>query len=104
MNPSSGGVASPNFAVAVTAFSAIVTNPPTVLPIPLSVTFGSGGSSGGIGSPIVFNWTDTSYDMGYVLQTTTNLLSSWTTVAGATSGFSTNITTGPSVFYRLYHP
>jgi hypothetical protein len=99
MNPTAG-IPSPNFAVAVTKFSDIVTNPPTVLPIPLTAAF----AGGGIGSGITFNWTDTSYDTGYVLQTATNLLGPWTVVTGAASGFTTNVTSAPAVFYRLYHP
>jgi len=88
MNPSSGGVPSPNFAVAVTKFSDIVV---PVLPIQLSVTPGNGS--------LTFNWTDSSFS----LQSTTNLLGPWTSISGATSPY-TDLETNAATFYRLYHP
>jgi hypothetical protein len=83
----------PNVFLAVTKWSDIVTNVAPVLPIPLNATFGPGGG-------ITFNWSDATFS----LQTTTNLLSPWTTVPGATSPFVTNTTSATSVFYRLFHP
>jgi hypothetical protein len=82
----------PNFAVAVTKFSDIVTNLPVINPIPLNITVA--------GSSLTFNWTDASF----TLQSATNLLGPWVDIVGATSPFVTNTTADPSVFYRLFHP
>jgi len=92
MNPSApvGGVANPNFAVAVTQFSGIVV---PVSPIPLSLSV-SGGT-------FTFNWTDSSFS----LQSATNVVGPWTTIPGATDGFTTNaVPADPTLFFRLYHP
>jgi len=92
MNPS-GSISAPNFAVAVTKFSDIVTNPPVVLPVPLTATFAGGN--------VTFNWTDATF----ALQTATNLLGTWSDIIGATDGFMTNVaTTNGSTFFRLRHP
>jgi len=82
----------PNFSIGVTKFSDIVTNPPVILPVPLTATL-SGGN-------FTFNWTDPSF----TLQTTTNILGPWIDITGATDGFMTNITTDPANFFRLFHP
>ena len=90
MNPNGSGVASPNFAVAVTRFADIVV---LVSPIPLNMT-----ASGGI---LTFNWTDPSFS----LQCATNVLGPWTTITGASSGFMTNAAPDqPEMFFRLSHP
>ena len=82
----------PNFAVAVTKFSDIVTNPAIVSPIPLNMAVA--------GSSLTFSWTDGTF----TLQTATNLVGPWTGVMGATSPFMTNVTSDPVIFYRLFHP
>jgi hypothetical protein len=90
MNPNSSGVASPNFAVAVTRFADIVV---IVSPIPLTMNV-SGGT-------LTFNWTDPSFS----LQCATNVVGPWTTITGASSGFMTNATPDqPEMFFRLSHP
>lgn len=71
---------------------AIVAGTPVVNPIPLSVIFASGSAA--------FNWTDASF----VLQDSTNVAGPYTTIAGASTGFSTNTTSAPTMFFRLYHP
>jgi len=80
----------PNFSVAVTQFSDIVTNT-SAIPIPLTTTYSSGA--------ITFNWSDASFS----LQSSTNVAGPYTAIIGASSGFTTN-TTDPTVFFRLYHP
>ena len=81
---------SPNFAVAVTQFSDIVV---LVSPIPLNMTV-SGGN-------FTFNWSDPSFN----LQCATNVIGPWTTITGASSGFTTNSTPDqPDMFFRLAHP
>jgi hypothetical protein len=79
-----------NFSVAVTRFADIVTTAPS--PIPLNLAY-----SGGI---LTFNWSDASF----VLQSATNVVGPYTTISGANSGFITNTTSAPAMFFRLYHP
>jgi hypothetical protein len=79
----------PNFSVAVTKFSDIVV---PVNPIPLSFNL-SGGN-------FTFNWTDATFS----LQASTNVVGPYITIPGATSGFITNTTAAPTMFFRLYHP
>jgi hypothetical protein len=82
---------SPSYTLAVTKFSDIVTTPPPA-PIPLSVSYASGS--------LTFNWSDPSFS----LQSSTNVAGPYTTIPGATSGFSTNTTATPTLFFKLYHP
>ena len=79
-----------NFSVAVTRFADIVTTAPS--PIPLNLAY-----SGGI---LTFNWSDASF----LLQSATNVVGPYTTISGANSGFTTNTTSAPAMFFRLYHP
>jgi hypothetical protein len=79
-----------NFSVAVTRFADIVTTVP--LPGPLNLSF-SGGN-------ITFSWSDPSFS----LQSSTNVAGPYTTIFGASSGFMTNTTSAPTMFFRLYHP
>jgi hypothetical protein len=79
-----------NFSVAVTRFADIVTTAPS--PIPLNLAY-----SGGI---LTFTWSDSSF----VLQSSTNVAGPYTTIPGANSGFTTNTTSAPAMFFRLYHP
>jgi hypothetical protein len=80
---------SPNFSVAVTKFSDIVV---PVNSIPLSFNYSSGN--------LTFNWTDASFS----LQASTNVVGPYITISGAISGFITNTTAAPTMFFRLYHP
>ena len=78
------------YSVAVTRFADIVAaSPPVVL-----VVSHSGGNN------LVFNWSDATYS----LQSATNVLGPFNTILGATSGFTTNTTSHPTLFFRLYHP
>jgi hypothetical protein len=79
-----------NFSVAVTRFADIVTTAPS--PIPLNLAY-----SGGI---LTFTWSDPSF----VLQSSAIVSGPYTTISGASSGFTTNTTSGATMFYRLYHP
>jgi hypothetical protein len=79
-----------NFSVAVTRFADIVTTAPS--PIPLNLAY-----SGGI---LTFTWSDSSF----VLQSSANVTGPYTTISGASSGFTTNTTSGATMFFRLYHP
>ena len=79
------------WAVGVTRFADIVTTPPPV-PIPLNANF-SGGN-------VTFTWSDPSF----LLQSSTTVTGSYTTIPGASSGFMTNTASGPTMFFRLYHP
>jgi hypothetical protein len=79
----------PNIFLAVTKFSDIVLPPPP--PIPLDMSF-----SGGV---LTFNWTDPSFN----LQSATNVAGPYTTIPGATTGFTTN-TTSDQMYFRLFHP
>ena len=79
-----GGVSSSVITITVTNV--------TVTPIALTNVVAGGN--------ITFTWSDNSFN----LQTTTNLLGTWTTVSGAVSGFVTNVTAEPTRFYRLLHP
>ena len=80
-----------NFSVAVTRFADIVTTA-TLSPIPLNL-----GYSGGI---LTFTWSDASF----LLQSSTNVVGPYTTISGANSGFTTNTTSGATMFFRLYNP
>ena len=80
-----------NFSVAVTRFADIVTTA-TLSPIPLNL-----GYSGGI---LTFTWSDASF----LLQSSTNVAGPYTTISGANSGFTTNTTSRPAMFFRLYRP
>jgi hypothetical protein len=79
-----------NFSVAVTRFADIVTTAPS--PIPLNLAY-----SGGI---LTFTWSDPSF----VLQSSAIVSGPYTTISGASSGFTTNTTSGATMFFRLYHP
>ena len=79
------------WAVAVTRFADIVTTA-TLSPIPLNL-----GYSGGI---LTFTWSDASF----LLQSATNVVGPYTTISGANSGFTTNTTSRPAMFFRLYRP
>jgi hypothetical protein len=76
--------------IVVTRFSDIVTTVPS--PIPLTIIRS--------GSTLTFNWSDASFS----LQSATNVTGPYSTIAGAAPGFSTNITSSATVFFRLYHP
>jgi hypothetical protein len=84
-------VPSPNFSVMVTKWADINTNLPPV-PIPLNLGFAAG--------TLTFNWTNSDF----VLQTATNVAGPYSTVTGAATGFTTNTSSGPTMFFRLYHP
>lgn len=75
----------PTYAGAIVAGTLIVS------PIPLSAVFATGSAT--------FNWTDASF----VLQDSTNVAGPYTTISGASTGFSTNTTSAPTMFFRLYH-
>ena len=79
-----------NFTLAVTRFADIVTTapPPVILHL------------GYAGGALTFTWSDPSY----VLQSSANVTGSYTTISGASSGFTTNTTSHSTLFYRLYHP
>jgi hypothetical protein len=79
-----------NFTLAVTRFADIVTTASS--PIPLSL-----GYAGGI---LTFTWSDASF----VLQSSAIVTGPYTTIPGASSGFTTNATSHPAMFFRLYHP
>lgn len=79
-----------NFSVAVTRFADIVTTPPPT-PIPLGLAV-SGGT-------LTFNWADPSF----LLQVATNVAGPYSTIGGASSGFTTNAASAPTMFFRLYH-
>jgi hypothetical protein len=79
-----------NFSVAVTRFADIVTTAPS--PIPLNLAY-----SGGV---LTFTWSDSSF----VLQSSAIVTGPYTTISGASSGFTTNTTSGATLFFRLYHP
>jgi hypothetical protein len=79
------------WAVGVTRFADIVTTPPPS-PIPLNANF-SGGN-------VTFTWSDASFS----LQSSTNVAGPYTTITGAATGFSTNTTSAPTMFFRLYNP
>ena len=80
-----------NWSVAVTRFADIVTTPPPA-PIPLNVNLS--------GSTLTFTWSDASF----YLQNATNVTGPYKSITGAAPGFMTNTTSGPQMFYRLYHP
>lgn len=80
-----------NFTLAVTRFADIVTTAP-LSPIPLNL-----GYAGGI---LTFTWSDASF----VLQSSAIVTGPYTTISGAGSGFITNTTSAPAMFFRLYHP
>lgn len=78
------------YSVAVTRFADIVAgSPPVIL-----------GVSRSGGNNITFTWNDASYS----LQSAANVLGTYNTISGATTGFSTNTASHPTMFYRLYHP
>ncbi len=79
-----------NFTLAVTRFADIVTTAPP--PVILNL-----GYAGGI---LTFTWSDSSY----VLQSSANVTGTYSTITGASSGFTTNTTTHSTLFYRLYRP
>jgi hypothetical protein len=79
-----------NFSVAVTRFADIVTAAPSSIPLNLAY-------SGGI---LTFTWSDPSF----VLQSSAIVSGPYTTISGASSGFTTNTTSGATLFFRLYHP
>ena len=80
-----------NFTLAVTRFADIVTTgPPPSIPLNL-------GYAGGI---LTFTWSDSSF----VLQSSAIVTGPYTTITGASSGFTTNTTSHSTMFYRLYHP
>lgn len=85
------GHSTTNLAVVVTRFADMVTTAPPS-PIPLSM-----GYSAGI---LTFTWTDSSF----LLQSATNVTGPYTTISGAASGFTTNTTSAPTMFFRLYRP
>ena len=72
--------------IVVTRFSDIGT------PIPLNANY-----SGGI---MTFTWSDASFS----LQSATNVVGPYNTILGATTGFTTNTASHPTIFYRLYRP
>ena len=76
--------------IVVTRFSDVVTN--AITPIPLTAVF-SGGN-------VTFTWSDASFS----LQSATNLPGPFSTIIGATSGFTTNTASQPEMFFRLFHP
>jgi hypothetical protein len=76
--------------IVVTRWADVVTTPST--PIQLSGSYASGS--------MTFTWSDASY----ALQDSTNVLGPYTTIPGATTGFVTNTTTHPTMFFRLYKP
>jgi hypothetical protein len=81
------------YSVAVTRFADINTNAAVVVtPIPLSLSVSNGNFN--------FNWTNSSFS----LQSSTNVAGPYTSITGASTGFSTNTASGPTMFYRLYHP
>lgn len=80
----------PNYSLAVTKFSDIVTTAP-VVPIPLGFS-----SSGG---NLTFTWGDASFS----LQNSTNVVGPYTTIDGATTGFTTNMLY-QQMYFRLTHP
>jgi hypothetical protein len=78
-----------DYSVAVTRFADIVAgSPPVILGVSRS------------GGNITFTWNDASYG----LQSAANVLGTYNTISGATTGFSTNTASHPTMFYRLYHP
>jgi len=80
----------PNYSVAVTKFSDIDTSA-VVTPIPLNIS-----SSGG---NLTFNWTDASFS----LQSASVVTGPYTTIPGATTGFTTNMLFD-QMYFRLIHP
>ena len=79
---------SPNFALAVTKFSDIVS---PISPIPLGVSF-SGGT-------LTFTWSDATFS----LQSASNVVGPYATIPTAATGFTTN-TTSDQMYFRLFHP
>lgn len=77
--------------IVVTRFADINTNA-SVVPIPLNVGYSAG--------TLTFNWSDASFS----LQSSTNVTGPYTIIPGASSGFTTNTTSAPAMFFRLYHP
>ena len=78
----------PNFAVAVTKFSDIVT---AVNPIPLTLSFSAG--------TLTFTWADATFN----LQSASIVTGPYSTITGAVSGFTTN-STSDQQYFRLIHP
>ncbi|MEI6196198.1 MAG: Ig-like domain-containing protein, partial [Verrucomicrobiota bacterium] len=72
-----------------TSTSLITVTIPAPASIPLSL--------GVAGSTLTFNWTDPTFS----LQSSTNVAGPYTTIPGATTGFSTNTTAAPTMFFRL---
>jgi hypothetical protein len=59
--------------------------------------------------PLSFQWsrpnlTLTWSDPSFSLQSSTNVTGTYTTISGASSGFTTNTTSSSMKFFRLYHP
>jgi hypothetical protein len=80
----------PNYSVAVTKFSDIVTTP-VVTPIPLNMSY-----SGGV---LTFTWSDPSFS----LQNSINVTGPYSTIIGASTGFITN-TSEAQMYFRLSNP
>jgi hypothetical protein len=79
-----------NFSLAVTRFADIVTTAPP----PVILNLGYAGGT------LTFTWSDSSY----VLQSSANVTGTYSTISGASSGFTTNTTSHSTMFYRLYRP
>ena len=79
-----------NFSLAVTRFADIVTTAPP----PVTLNLGYAGGT------LTFTWSDSSY----VLQSSANVTGTYSTISGASSGFTTNTTSHSAMFYRLYRP
>jgi hypothetical protein len=78
----------------VTRFADINSTVP--LPIPLTVV-NSGGT-------LTFNWSTGANAAGFSLQSSDVVTGPYTTIDGATPGFTTNTLSAPTLFFRLYHP
>ena len=70
-----------------TSLITIAVAAPASIPLNLSVA----------GSSLTFNWADPTFS----LQSSTNVAGPYTTIPGATTGFSTNTTAAPTMFFRL---
>ena len=88
----SGTVLTNGYDIILSDFSQITVGTPPLSPIPLSFLWSSPN--------LTLTWNDPSFS----LQSSTNVTGTYTTISGASSGFTTNTTSSSTKFFRLYHP
>src|ERR1035437_4045054 len=88
----SGAVLTNGYNIILSDFSQItVGTPPVIVPIPLNIQLS--------GANVVLTWSDASFS----LQSSTIVTGPYTTISGASSGFTTNINSNSQQFFRLIH-